>query len=132
MTQFRTTREVAEALGVQEWRIESAIRRRDVARPPMVGGVRLWSAEAVERLRQVLADRRPHGTAVPDASAPAAPIDALTWTTDVPGGRVVGHMTCICGRRPPLIRQTDHDLVVEFLRCACGNFRPARGEGAGR
>lgn len=57
MTRFRTTREVAEALGVPEWRVESAIRRREVERPPMVGGVRLWSDEAVESVRTALRER---------------------------------------------------------------------------
>jgi hypothetical protein len=57
VTEFRTTREVAEALGVQEWRVESAIRRREIERPPTIGGVRLWTDEAVERLRAVFVAR---------------------------------------------------------------------------
>lgn len=57
MLELRTTREVAEALGVPETLIENTIRRREIARPQVVGHVRLWSAEEVEALRAALAAR---------------------------------------------------------------------------
>jgi hypothetical protein len=63
VTEFLTTREVAEALGVQEWRVESAIRRREIERPPTIAGVRLWSPEAVELLRAVFAARAARNSA---------------------------------------------------------------------
>ena len=55
MLEFRTTRQVAEELGVKETLIENTIRRREIARPQVVGHVRLWSAEEVEALRSALA-----------------------------------------------------------------------------
>ena len=57
MLDFRTTREVAETLGVPETLIENTIRRREIARPVVVGHVRLWCAEEVEALRAALAAR---------------------------------------------------------------------------
>lgn len=57
MLDFRTTREVAADLGVSETLIENTIRRREIARPQVVGHIRLWSAEAVEALRAALATR---------------------------------------------------------------------------
>lgn len=57
MREFRTTREVAEELGVKETLIENTIRRREIARPQVVGHVRLWSAEEVDALRAALAAR---------------------------------------------------------------------------
>jgi len=47
MDDFRTTRQVAAELGIQEWEIEAALRRREVARPRVVSGVRLWTPEAI-------------------------------------------------------------------------------------
>jgi hypothetical protein len=57
MLGFKTTREVAIDLGVSETLIENTMRRREIARPVVVGHVRLWTAEEIERLRAVLAAR---------------------------------------------------------------------------
>ncbi len=70
MLEYVTTRELAEQLGVQEWEIENALRRREVDRPPVVGGVRLWDATRVEQLREALT-RRGRTTHFAGAGAPA-------------------------------------------------------------
>ena len=57
MDDFKTTRQVAAELGIQEWEIEAALRRREVARPRVVSGVRLWTPEAIRVLRNVIATR---------------------------------------------------------------------------
>jgi hypothetical protein len=57
MDGIKTTREVAAELGIQEWEIEAALRRREVARPIVVSGVRLWTPEAIGVLRTVIATR---------------------------------------------------------------------------
>ena len=57
MRDFMTTREITELLGVREWEIENALRRGDVPRPPVVGGVRIWTAAHYERLRSSLHQR---------------------------------------------------------------------------
>jgi len=57
MLGFKTTREVAAELGVLETRIENAIRRREIARPPVHGHARLWSPEAIETVRAIFAAR---------------------------------------------------------------------------
>jgi hypothetical protein len=54
MFQFKTTREVAIELGVKETLIENTLRRREIARPVVVGHVRLWTAEEIEALRAVV------------------------------------------------------------------------------
>ena len=57
-TDFRTTREVCALLGgVAESLVHDAVRRRFIAPPRIVGGIRLWSAADVEALRRVLAER---------------------------------------------------------------------------
>lgn len=58
MLEFRTTREVAADLGVSETLIENTLRRREIARPRVVGHVRLWTATDIDALRVVLAGRR--------------------------------------------------------------------------
>lgn len=65
MLELRTTREVSALLGVPEWVIESAIRRREVDRPPIVGRTRLWTEAHVNQLRAALGRRR-------EGEAPAA------------------------------------------------------------
>jgi len=57
MDDFKTTRQVAAELGIQKWEIEAALRRREVARPIVVSGVRLWTPEAIGVLRTVIATR---------------------------------------------------------------------------
>lgn len=57
MFELRTTREVAEQLAIREWEIENALRRREVPRPRVVGGVRLWTAESIDQLRKALTAR---------------------------------------------------------------------------
>jgi hypothetical protein len=69
MRDFMTTREITDLLDVREWEIENALRRGDVPRPPVVGGVRLWSSLHVERLRQVFRNRRATSGATPGAGA---------------------------------------------------------------
>ena len=128
MQELRTTREVAEALGVLETRIENTIRRREIARPPVIGGVRLWSREAVEEIQAVIRERDTRRLVRRAARARA------TGSREIlPGNaEVVDDLLCACGRLAPLVRQTDEDLVVEFVRCLCGNFAPAEDEGVSR
>lgn len=57
MDGIKTTREVAAELGIQEWEIEAALRRREIARPVVVSGVRLWTPAAIGVLRTVIATR---------------------------------------------------------------------------
>jgi hypothetical protein len=57
MDDIKTTRQVAAELGIQEWEIEAALRRREVARPIVVSGVRLWTPDAIRVLRDVIATR---------------------------------------------------------------------------
>jgi hypothetical protein len=57
MDGIKTTREVAAELGIQEWEIEAALRRREIARPVVVSGVRLWTPDAIVVLRHVIATR---------------------------------------------------------------------------
>lgn len=57
MDDFKTTRQVAAELGIQEWEIESALRRREIAPPRVIAGVRLWTPEAIGVLRHVIATR---------------------------------------------------------------------------
>ena len=57
MDGIKTTREVAAELGIQEWEIEAALRRREVARPLVLSGVRLWPPDAIRVLRDVIATR---------------------------------------------------------------------------
>jgi hypothetical protein len=57
MNGIKTTREVAAELGIQEWEIEAALRRREIARPVVVSGVRLWTPEAIGVLRTIIATR---------------------------------------------------------------------------
>lgn len=51
------TADVAKLLGVPEWRLNECVRRRDVPRPPMLSGRRLWTAQLVEAARAALARR---------------------------------------------------------------------------
>jgi hypothetical protein len=65
---LRTTIEVCGLLGCDEWRIEQAIRRREIPRPPLLGRTRTWTPELVESLRAAL-ERR--GVVLAKAAAPA-------------------------------------------------------------
>ena len=67
MDEYLSTRQVVELLDIQEWQIENAIRRRDIPRPPVVGGTRIWTWDLVERLADSLAAVTPAG-AQPTAS----------------------------------------------------------------
>jgi DNA-binding transcriptional MerR regulator len=52
---FVTTRELCERLEVAGHRIEHLLRSRQVDRPRLIGGRRVFSVEQVERIRALLA-----------------------------------------------------------------------------
>lgn len=58
MTPYRSTREVADELGVPESVAHDAVRRRLIPAVPIIGHSRLWDQAAVEALRLVLDQRR--------------------------------------------------------------------------
>ncbi|MCG3134754.1 MAG: hypothetical protein HMLKMBBP_02115 [Planctomycetes bacterium] len=58
MSQMKSTREVAEELGVRESIVHDAIRRALVTGVPRIGHVFAWDSDAVERLRAALSVRR--------------------------------------------------------------------------
>ncbi|MCE9636458.1 MAG: hypothetical protein K8T90_12200 [Planctomycetes bacterium] len=64
---YRSTRQVADELGIEESVAHDAVRRRLIPAVPIIGHSRLWNEAAVAALRDLLArraeQRRLRGTA---------------------------------------------------------------------
>ena len=54
---FKSTRQVADELGIEESLAHDAVRRRLIPPVPILGHSRLWDEAAVQALRELLARR---------------------------------------------------------------------------
>ena len=73
---FRTTGEVARALGVPENLLQDLFRYRRMCSPPISAGRRIWQEQHVEEARQILESRGAIASPDRDANLPSADPEA--------------------------------------------------------